>query len=92
MCEYEYEYEYEFTCSSFARWPGPPVLQTSKKEPVYVAKACVVSSVVLGYRLCVGQNRSPGSSGHREDMQSPISPTQLTDVAQHVFKYADRNG
>jgi hypothetical protein len=28
-------------------------------------------------RLCVGQDRSPVSSGHREEVQSPISPTRL---------------
>jgi hypothetical protein len=27
-------------------------------------------------RLCVGQDRSPVSSGYREEVQSPISPTQ----------------
>jgi hypothetical protein len=49
-----------------------PVLQTSEKEPVQVAKAWAVSCRV---RLCVGQDQSPVSSGHREEVQSPISPT-----------------
>jgi hypothetical protein len=53
-----------------------PVSQISKKELVYVAKASAVSSVNrVTVRLCVGQDRSPVSSGHRKEVQSPISPT-----------------
>jgi hypothetical protein len=47
-------------------------VQTYEKEPVYVAKAWAVSCRV---GLCVGQDQSPVSSGHREEVQSPISPT-----------------
>jgi hypothetical protein len=63
-----------------------PVSQTSKMGRCTLPKRVRYSRSIdrVGVRLCVGQDRSPVSSRHREEVRSPISPARYFVVEMRL--------
>ncbi|KAF1936523.1 hypothetical protein EJ02DRAFT_82393 [Clathrospora elynae] len=64
-----------------------PVSQTSKRGRCTLPKRAQYRRSIdrVEVRLCVGQDRSPVSSRHREEVQSPISPAQMRRYLARYF-------